>query len=109
MEFNGAGQKIATMGPNILVRDMKISVSDKYSIDISVDAQIRRTFKRLGLVRENASNEELIYRARELNPEYPGIFDLSLWEIRREWCRPQGPECVKCYLNDLCPTAAERK
>ena len=109
MEFNGAGQKIATMGPNILVRDMKISVSDKYSIDISVDAQIRRTFKRLGLVRENASNEELIYRARELNPEYPGIFDLSLWEIGREWCRPQGPECVKCYLNDLCPTAAERK
>lgn len=108
LEFKGAGQKIATMAANILVRDMKIPVSDKYSIDISIDVQIRRTFERLGLVREGGSNEELIYRARELNPEYPGILDLSLWEIGRQWCRPQNPECVKCYLEKHCPTGKSK-
>jgi len=34
-------------------------------------------FQRLGFISRNASNEELIYSARELNPDYPGIFDLS--------------------------------
>ncbi len=108
LEFKGAGQKIATMAANILVRDMKIPVSDRYSIDVSIDTQIRRTFGRLGLVRAGASNEELIYRARELHPEYPGIFDLSLWEIGRQWCRTQEPECSECYLRRHCPTGKNR-
>jgi len=105
LEFKGAGPKIATMAANILVRDFKIPVSDKHSIDISPDVQVRRTFQRLGLVRKDASNEELVYVARELNPAYPGIFDLPAWEIGREWCRPQLPDCWKCYMQPYCPTA----
>jgi endonuclease III len=104
LEFNGAGPKISTMAANILVRDFKIPLSDKYSIDISPDVQVKRTFIRLGLLRSNASNEELIYIARELNPMYPGILDLSAWEIGREWCRPHSPNCSKCYMQEYCPS-----
>lgn len=41
--------------------------------------------------------------ARELNPEYPGIFDLSTWKIGRNWCYPKNPNCKNCYLNKYCP------
>jgi len=50
-------------------------------------------------------DEELIYCARELNPEYPGIFDVSAWEIGRYWCRPSTDDlrCAECYLDKYCP------
>ena len=105
LEFDGVGPKIATMAVNILVRDFKVPLSDKISIDISPDVQVRRVFTRLGLIGHGASIEELVYRARELNPMYPGIFDLSAWEIGRNWCRPKEPNCQPCYMNVCCPTA----
>ena len=105
LEFEGAGPKIATMAANILVRDFKVRVSDRSSIDISPDVQVRRVFARLGLTDTHATNEQLIYRAREMFPRYPGIFDLSTWEIGRNWCRPRAPNCSECYMNKCCPTA----
>jgi len=105
LAFEGAGPKIASMAANILVRDFKIPVKDKVDIDISADVQVVRVFTRLGLVREGGSNEEVIYRARELNRPYPGVFDLATWEIGRQWCRPNEPTCLKCYLKDLCPSS----
>jgi len=103
LEFNGIGVKIATMAANILAREFKIPMSDYICIDISPDTHVRRVFKRLGFISKNASNDELIYAARELNPEYPGIFDLSCWEIGRSWCKPQKPDCIDCYLEPYCP------
>jgi len=103
LQFRGVGIKIATMAANILARDFKIPIADKYCIDISPDIQVRRVFTRLGLVSQNATNEELIYSARELNPEYPGVFDFSVWEIGRKWCRPKNPKCNACYLVQYCP------
>jgi len=103
LQFRGAGIKIATMAANILARDFKIPMVDKYCIDISPDVQVRRVFIRLGLISQHATNEELIYSARELNPDYPGIFDFSAWEIGREWCRPKHPKCNDCYLFQYCP------
>lgn len=102
MQFDGVGIKIATMATNILVRDFKIPVKDKICIDISPDVHVKRVFKRIGFIEPNASNEDLVYCAKELNPLYPGIFDLSAWEIGREWCRPKNPKCNECYLNDTC-------
>lgn len=103
LQFKGIGIKIASMAVNILARDFKISMADKLCIDISPDVQVKRVFTRLGLIDKDATNEELIYCARELNPEYPGIFDVSAWEIGRKWCRPNNPSCSECYLDSYCP------
>lgn len=103
LEFKGVGVKISTMAANILAREFKIPMQDRLCIDVSPDVQVKRVFIRLGFIPKEASNDELIYCARELHPEYPGIFDLSAWEIGREWCRPHNPECRSCYLNEYCP------
>ena len=103
LEFKGVGIKISTMATNILARDFKIPMQDRICIDISPDVQVKRVFTRLSFISKDASNDELIYCARELHPEYPGIFDFSAWEIGREWCRPNNPDCKNCYLNQFCP------
>lgn len=102
LSFKGAGIKIATMAANILVRDFKIKIRDHVYIDISPDIHLWRVFKRTGLIEKDSTIEELIYKARELNPDYPGVLDLSCWEIGRNWCKPLNPKCNKCYLGDYC-------
>jgi len=106
LEFRGAGPKIATMAANLLVRHFKIPLSDLYSIDISADVHVRRTLTRLNIVRQQARQEEIIYTARELHPEYPGIFDLAAWHIGHDWCHPQRPDCDHCYMARCCPSAS---
>jgi len=102
LEFDGVGVKIATMTTNILARDFKIPMKDHINIDISPDVHVIRVFKRLGFISKDASNDELVYCARELNPMYPGIFDLSYWEVGRNWCKPKKPICEKRYLSGYC-------
>jgi endonuclease III len=110
LEFDGVGPKIATMAANILARDFKIQFADHYSIDISADRHIHRVFARLGLTAADASVEQVIYKARTLHPEYPGIIDLPCWKIGRNWCKPDEDDlmCNECYMRDLCLTAALR-
>ena len=109
LEFHGAGPKIATMAANILVRDFHVGLSDYRYIDISADVQVRRVMARLGFVEEGAKSDVVIYAARELNPDFPGIFDLALWDIGRTVCRPQNPNCGDCRLADLCTYATSRR
>lgn len=104
-EFYGAGPKISTMATNILVRDFRVDVADRSAIDISVDVHIRRIFARMGFVPSGASDEMIIMRAREMNPEYPGILDLLLWDLGRERCRPTDPRCDGCHWRDWCAYA----
>ena len=105
LEFDGCGIKIATMAANILARQFKIPMKDYYSIDISPDVHVRRVLYRLGFVEKEASPDMVIYKARELNPEFPGLIDFVCWEIGRNYCRPKFEycECKKCDMNKVCP------
>lgn len=102
LKFNGCGLKIATMTANILARQFKIELSDYYSIDISTDVHINRVMRRMGFVPKNANNTMIVYKARELNPEFPGIIDFSCWEIGRIYCRPRNPKCEECIVREEC-------
>jgi endonuclease III len=103
LEIDGVGLKIATMATNILVRDFKIPMKDYNCIDISPDVQIQRVFKRIGFISKEDKIPQLLYCAREINPEYPGVFDFPAWEIGKNWCKPKNPDCKNCYLKDICP------
>lgn len=106
LEFDGVGPKIGSMAANILARDFKISFADYFSIDISADVHVRRVFSRLGLCSENPSVEQVIYKAKALHPEFPGIMDLPSWEIGRNWYKSKNPICNECYMLDVCPAAS---
>lgn len=108
LTFDGVGPKIGSMAANILAREFKIPFADYFSIDISADVHVRRVFTRLGLCAADASTEQVIYKAKALHPEFPGMMDLPCWEIGRNWCNSRGPECAGCYMSDLCPTAVGR-
>ncbi len=107
LEFDGVGPKIATMAANLLTRGFKIEFADHFSIDISADVHVRRVFGRLGLTPPEATPDQLIFRARSLHPEFPGLIDFPTWEIGRNWCKARKPEYNKCYMKDLCPSANE--
>ncbi len=102
LQFKGCGIKIATMTTNILARNFKIPLSDYYSIDISPDVHVKRVFERTGLVPINAPIEHIIYKARELNPEFPGIIDYSCWEIGSKYCKATNPLCSDCPIRSEC-------
>jgi endonuclease III len=105
LEFDGIGPKIGSMAANILAREFKVPFADYFSIDISADVHVRRVFSRLGLCGIDATVEQVVYKAKSLYLEFPGMMDLPSWEIGRNWCKARRPECEECYMQDLCPTA----
>ena len=104
LEFDGCGIKIATMATNLLHRGMGIEFSDYSSIDISPDVHIIRILSRLGLLKpDQEKNTTLaIYKAREINPSYPGLIDGFFWRIGTTICRPYNPSCSACPINNIC-------
>jgi endonuclease III/transcriptional regulator with XRE-family HTH domain len=102
-EFKGVGNKIATMAVNILYRDFKIPFNDLAGIDISPDSQVLKVFKRLGLIEDENNTYEVIAKAREMNKSFPGIYDVTTWEIGRNYCHNVNPDCSNCPLDKYCP------
>ncbi|WP_420462731.1 iron-sulfur cluster loop [Candidatus Palauibacter sp.] len=107
-EFRGVGVKIANMAVNILVRDFGVTFASLTALDVAPDVQVRRVFARLGLVHPEPSREDVMYRARELNPEWPGLLDWPVWEIGKQWCHAPAPACHACPMESVCPTVGER-
>jgi len=99
-EFKGVGQKISTMTANILQRVYNISISDLSYIDISADVLVMRVFKRMGLV-PLEDNKTVIEKARQMNPEFPGILDY-VWGLGKTICK-SNPLCEECEFNEICP------
>jgi len=105
LEFDGIGPKIASTAVNILTRDLHVEFANRSGIDIGADTQVRRVLSRMGFVPEDASNEDIIERARGMYPEYPGVFDLVLWDTGRSVCRPKDPACARCEWAAQCAYA----
>jgi endonuclease III len=104
MEFAGVRQKIGNMAANILLRDFNVQLRDKHTIDMPVDRNVMRVFRRIGFVCSDTHKEEVcIYRAKELCPEYPAVFDYGVWQISQNWCHKRGPQCNVCDLSQTCP------
>ena len=66
-----------------------------------------RVFKQPGPAREDASIEEIRYKAKALYPEFPGLMDLPVWEIGGNWCKAEPPLCESCCMSDVCISAKE--
>ncbi len=101
LEFDGIGQRTSTMAADILARYFKITMSDYYSIDATVDAPTKRVLARMGIV----DSKKPIYiqlTMREMYPKYPGIFDPVLWNISKYHCFPVRPNCSECPVHELC-------
>ncbi len=102
LQFKGCGTKIATMAANILQRDCGVVFSDLCSIDVSTDVHVMRTLQRFNLLGNTPTREKAVDKAREINPLFPGIIDLLLWEMGRDFCHPKNPECAHCPMNGVC-------
>ena len=104
LEFDGCGIKIATMATNLLYRNYKNPMANLSSIEVSPDVHVRRIFYRTGLVNSpDVSESQIIYAARFLNPEYPGIIDRLSWLLgKTKICTDQAPKCVDCPLQSAC-------
>jgi len=113
LEFKGAGVKIATMAANILMRKFHVPFADLHSIDISPDTHVKRVMQRMGLVSKDVTKSKalimIMYKARELNPEYPGIFDYACWKIGKDICHPTNPACAACPVHTECEFALHAK
>ena len=109
IDFNGCGFKIANMAPNLLCRYFEIEFSDYSFIDIAPDVHTIRVFQRLGLTQYVKDSETAriytIVKARELNPEFPGLVDGLCWEVGRKYCSPKNPKCESCPFEIFCEKA----
>lgn len=102
LQFDGMSLRLASRAANRLYRDFKVELSDASSLDITPEYYIRRVFMRAGFIGRHASDEELIYCARELHLRYPAIFDKPCAEIVDTVCRAEKPECARCPLETAC-------
>lgn len=102
LEFEGVSREAAVAGACALVRDHRIKVSDRSSLDLTPDAAVVRVMARLGLLDEGASRDSAIYVAREISPDFPAVVESCLVEIARTVCRSAEPQCRACGFADVC-------
>ncbi len=73
-----------------------------------VDTHVHRVGRRLGLIPADVSaNEAHAFFDRLIGPDRDAIYALHLNLIQhgRTTCKARDPECERCALNDLCPSA----
>lgn len=100
--FDGCGIKIASMATNLLHRIFGVKYTDYSALDISPDIHIRRVLYRLGFTENENDIDLAIYRTRSIYPKYPGLLDKCCWNVGRDFCHPNNPQCNKCELRVIC-------
>jgi endonuclease III len=101
-KFEGISQKKAAMLTETLVKKYNIELTDRSGLDIAADSLVARVFKRCGFI-DREDKKLVVLKARELNPEYPGVLDRPCWLIGGKYCFQTNPTCVSCPIGDICP------
>ncbi len=70
---------------------------------IAVDTHVHRISNRLGLVSTKTAEETEIKLLESLPQKHWRHINELLVRFGQELCRPVGPKCSVCPLNDLCP------
>jgi endonuclease-3 len=71
---------------------------------IIVDTHLSRVTARLGLI-ESDNPEKIEFELKEIIPaENQFDFSLQIGEHGRQICKAKKPDCVNCFLNDICPS-----
>lgn len=120
LKFKGIGDKKANMAVRLLVDELGVKYKDTEHINIPVDVQVERVFKRTGLVSGDAGREQIQRAASELNPGSPWALDYS-WHLGYYWCTKKTAYCggypetdkwealEPCPLRDICPKLGVEK
>lgn len=106
-EFEGISQKIANMMGRLLGTYFGISLIRWNEIDVAVDRHVARVFLRTGLIERDRDakvpevRDEIIQRARELRPFFPGCLDDPAFDIGMNWCTAEEAYCD--WEDEPCP------
>jgi hypothetical protein len=60
---------------------------------------------RLGLISADASDEQMIYKARAISPDFPGLLDFPLVEHWPQHLPPGCPALRGLPMRETCPTS----
>ena len=105
-QFTGISQKKAAMAVELLERDLGVKVRELGGSDIAYDVHLRRVMLRTRLAQRDDA-VHMVEIARALHPSRPGELDFPMWDIGRQWCHKQDPECDTCALGSVCPQDIE--
>ncbi len=72
---------------------------------IAVDTHVHRISNRLGWVNTKTPEETEKELMKILDKKYWKEINSLLVEFGKKICRPVGPKCKECPLNNLCPSA----
>lgn len=75
---------------------------------IPVDTHVHRISNRLGWVKTNTPEQTEAALTKFLPKRFWIDINELLVRYGQEICRPVGPKCEQCGLNDICPTGIER-
>ena len=103
LEFRGVGLKIATMAVNLLDQEGIFPDNfDRSAIDISPDRHVQKVMIRLGLVNKAPTINQIVFKAKEIYPLFPGLLDLPFYDVGKKYCHASKPQCQNCPFSPCC-------
>lgn len=103
LEFKGVGPALARMAQFILVRDCGMAGGEdsKRYMRVKPDRHVCRVTYRLGLV-SNTRPKSVAAEIDQLGLQSQADFDLVVFRVGQNWCKPSSPNCVECPLTGVC-------
>lgn len=96
--------------PGVGLKTAALVLSEGFGIDeICVDTHVHRISNRLGLVKTKDAEETYKELKKTLPKKYWRTINYYFVSYGKTVCKPIGPKCKDCKLNDLCPKIGVKK